>query len=113
MSTGQEMYKQILIESYPRRMFASVVCVNFANETRWYTNQEICTVDSSKHFNMVMSGRNDVGTGIKIVALFVEKDAWSDGMPRLTNKQSPGAANILRWHNVPFFRGCKFCNLIH
>ena len=27
-------------------MFASVVCVYFANETRWYTNQEICTVDS-------------------------------------------------------------------
>ena len=48
------------------RMFASVVCVNFANETRWYTNQEICTVDSNQLFNMffirkgmVMSGIND------------------------------------------------------
>ena len=48
-------------------MFTSVVCVNFANETRWYTNQEICTVDSSQFFNrffirkgMVMSGINDI-----------------------------------------------------
>jgi len=60
-------------------MFVSVVCVNFANETRWYTNQEICTVDTSQLFNtvfirkgMVMSGINDVRR-IKIVALFVEK----------------------------------------
>ena len=43
-----------------------MVCVNFANETRWYTNQEICTVDSDQFFNvfirkgMVMSGINDV-----------------------------------------------------
>ena len=48
-------------------MFASVVCANFANETRWYTNHEICTVDSSQLFSMfyvllemVMSGINDV-----------------------------------------------------
>ena len=60
-------------------MFASVVCVNFANKTRWHTNQEICTVDSSQiqyvfiRKGVVMSGINDVRTGIKIVVLFVEK----------------------------------------
>ena len=56
-----------------------MVCVNFANETRWYTNQEMCTVDSSEVFNpfirkgMVMSGINDARTSVKFVALFVEK----------------------------------------
>ena len=94
-------------------MFASVVCVNFANETRWYTNQEMCTVDSCQLFNvfirkgMVMSGINHVRTGIKTVALFVEKRRQTrQGM-------SPGVANTLWWHNVPFFRVCKLCNLIH
>ena len=27
-------------------------CVNFANETRWYTNQEMCTVGSSEVYNL-------------------------------------------------------------
>ena len=60
-------------------MFASVVSVNFVNETRSYINQEICKVDNSQLFNtvfirkgMVMSGINEVRR-IKIVALFVEK----------------------------------------
>ena len=61
-------------------MSTSLVCVNFANETRWYTNQEICTVDSSQAFKnffirkgMAMSGINYVRTGIKFVVLFAEK----------------------------------------
>ena len=57
-----------------------LVCVNFANETRWYTNQEICIVDSSEVFliffvrkGMVMSGINYLRTSVKFVILFVEK----------------------------------------
>ena len=57
MPTGQEMCKQIFTESYPRRMFASVVCGTFANETRWDTNQEICTVESSQLYNMFLLER--------------------------------------------------------
>ena len=42
-------------------MFTSLVCVNFANETRWYTNQEICTVDSSEVYNrFYLKGHGDV-----------------------------------------------------
>ena len=38
----------------PRKIFTSLLCVNFANETRWYTNQEICTVHSSEVFNLFL-----------------------------------------------------------
>ena len=77
--TGQKIYKLIFTESYPINMFISLVCVNFASETRWYTNQEICTVDSSQVYSlfirkgMVMSGIKHVRAGIKFVALFVEE----------------------------------------
>ena len=41
----------------PQENVRSVVCINFANETRWYTNQEMCTVDSSQLFNMFLLKR--------------------------------------------------------
>ena len=57
-------------------MFTSLVC-------RWYTNQEICTVDSSQVFSlfknyfirkgMVMSGINYIKTALEFMALFVER----------------------------------------
>ena len=63
---------------YPRNMFTSLVCVNFANETRWYTNQEMCTVDSSEVYNrLYQKGHGDVKNKLRknqqFVALFVEK----------------------------------------
>ena len=62
-------------------MFISLVCLNFASETTWYTNQEICTIDHSSEIffiffirnGMVMSGINYIRTRVKFVALFVEK----------------------------------------
>ena len=58
--------------------------------------------------------------GINIVALFVEKRrviGWYAKINELTKQtrqaMSPGGANTSRWHTVPFFRVCKFCNLIH